>query len=125
MMELKKLREWSGDIFKPDSQKPAGLIYVDVVEHAGLVRILGPETCGRMIKEAGDVLRGLQVEWPEIRQFRRMGDDWLVFAELDEQEPASAGYRLKRLAENVNARLTVMFNAIKKNGGIPYIQAAP
>ncbi len=119
MMELKKLREWSGEIFKPDSKKPAGLIYVDVVEHAGLIRILGPETCGRMIKEAGDVLRGLQGEWPEIRQFRRMGDDWLVYAELDEQEPASAGYRLKRLAENVNARLTVMFNGNRNERGYP------
>ncbi|MDF2938155.1 MAG: RNase stability modulator [Paenibacillaceae bacterium] len=119
MMELKKIREWSGDIFKQDSKKLAGLIYVDVVEYAGLARILGPEKCGRMIKEAGEVLRGLQGEWAEIRQFRRIGDDWLIYAELEEQEPASAGYRLKRLTEDVNARLTAAFHAGQNERGYP------
>lgn len=118
-MELRNLKEWSGDMLKQDDRKLGGLIYVDVVEYAGLERIVGRDICSRLAGDAGEVLRGLREELPEIRQLRPMGDDWLIYVELEGEEPSSAGYRLKGLAERVNAELAGVLAALPGERSFP------
>lgn len=78
-----------------------GLIYVDTVDYGGLEKTAGRTYCDEVNRIIGKLLERYKQEHGGILACRRQGDDWYVFADLQEQEPFVARRTLEKLASEL------------------------